>query len=52
MIGDAEGLVAVGIGDSVTEDFVWSGAEGFGGAFCVDFVSCHPSPLLHVLLHF
>ena len=48
----AEGFVAVGIGDSVAEDFVWSRAEGFGGAFLADFVDCHPSPLLHVLLHF
>ena len=31
VIGDAEGSVAVGIGDSVAEGFVQSGAEGFGG---------------------
>ena len=33
VIGDAEGPVAVGIGNSVAEGFVWSGAEGFRGAF-------------------
>ena len=52
VIGDAEGFVAVGIGDSAAEGFVWSGAEGFGGTFLADFVDCHPSPLLCVLLHF
>ena len=30
VIGDAEGCVAVGIGDSMSEGFVWSGAEGLG----------------------
>ena len=52
MIGDAEGFVAVGIGDSVAEGSVWSQAEGFRGAFLADSVDCHPSPLLHVFLHF
>ena len=46
-----EGFVAVGIGSSVDEGFVQSGAEAFEGAFLADFVDCHPSPLLHVL-HF
>ena len=49
---DAEGFVVVGIGDSVAEGFVQSGAEGFGGIFWVDFVGCYPSPLLCVHLHF
>ena len=31
VIGDAEGVVAVGIGGSAAEGFVWSGAEGFWG---------------------
>ena len=52
VIGDAEGSVAVGIGDSAAEVFVWSVAEGFGDAFWVDFVGHHPSPLLCVLLCF
>ena len=30
VVGDTEGFVAVGVGDSVTEGFVLSGAEGFG----------------------
>ena len=38
--------------DSVTEGFVQSGAESFGGALWVDFVGHHPYPLLCVLLHF
>ena len=46
------GFVAVGIGSFATEGFVWSGAEGFGGAFLADNVDHHPNPLLHVLLHF
>ena len=52
VIGNAEGFMAVGIGDSVAEGFVQSGAEGFGVTFLADFVGCHPSPLLCVLLHF
>ena len=52
VIGDAEGFVAVDVGDSVAEGFVWSGAEGFGGAFLADFGDHHLSPLFHVLLHF
>ena len=52
VIGDAEEFVSVGIGDFVAEGFVQSGAEGFGGAFLADLVDHHPSPLLHVLLHF
>ena len=52
VIGDAEGFVAVGIGDSAAEGFVQSGAEDFEGAFLADFVDCHPSPLLPVLLCF
>ena len=51
-IGNAEGSVAVGIGDSVAEGFVQSMAEGFGGTFWVDFVGHHSSPLLHALPHF
>ena len=47
-----EGFVAVGIGGSAAEGFVWSGAKGFGGTSLADFVDCHPNPLLHVLLHF
>ena len=46
-----EGFVAMGIGSSAADGFVWSGAEDFRGAFLADFVDCHPSPLL-VLLHF
>ena len=49
---DVEGLVAVGIGGSAAEGFVWSGAKDFGGAFLADYVDHHPSPLFHVLLHF
>ena len=30
VVGDTEGFVAVGIGDSVAEGFVQSEAEGFG----------------------
>ena len=52
VVGYTEGFVAVGIGDSVAGGFVWSGVEGFGGAFMADFVDCHPNPLLCVLLHF
>ena len=52
VVGDTEGFVAVGIGYSVAEGFVQSGAEGFGGAFLANFVDCHHNPLLHVLLHF
>ena len=52
VIRDAEGFLAVGVGDSVADGLVQSGAEGFGGAFLVDFVDHHPSPLLHVLLCF
>ena len=52
VIRDAEGFVAVGVGDSVAEGFVWSGAEGFRDTFLADFVDCHPGPLLHVILHF
>ena len=37
VVGGAEGYVAVGIGDSVAEGFVRSGAECFGGTFWVDF---------------
>ena len=44
--------MAVGIGSSAAEGFVWSGDEGFGGTFLADFVDCLPNPLLHVLLHF
>ena len=49
---DTEWFVAVGVGDSAAEGFVQSGAEGFGGAFWVDFVGCHPRPLLCSLLCF
>ena len=52
VVGDTEGFVAVDIRDSPAGGFMWSGAEGFGGAFLSDFVYCHPSLLLHVLLHF
>ena len=52
VVGEAEGSVAVDIGDSTAEGSVQSGAEGFGGAFLADFVDYHPSPLLCVLLHF
>ena len=52
VIGDAKGFVAVGIGNSAAEHFVQSGAEGFQGTFLADFVDCHPSPLLHILLTF
>ena len=46
-----EGFVAGGIGSSVAEGFVQSGAEGFGSAFLANFVDHHPNPL-HVLFHF
>ena len=52
VFGGVEGSVVVGIGDSVAEGFVWSGAEGFGCAFWVYFVDHHLSLLLHVLLCF
>ena len=41
VIRDAEGFVAVGIGDSVAEGFLQSGAEHFDGTFMADFVHCH-----------
>ena len=52
VVGDTEGFVAVGIGDSAAGGFAWSGAGGFRGTFLAYFVDCHPSLLLHVLLHF
>ena len=49
LAGAVEGFVAVAVVVTVT---VVEGVERFGGAFLVDFVDHHPSPLLHALLHF
>ena len=40
-----KGYVVVGVGSSVAEGFVWSGAEDFRGAFLADFVDHHPKIL-------